>query len=255
MATANNYVVGKGRLFFDRFGPDSRVGEGFRYLGNTPNLTASRSATALDHFDSDHGIKVKDDSIDIETGLAGKFGCDNISNENMALFFGGAVANITQAAGTVALTETFDALPDMFYQIGVTAARPEGLRNVNTFTATMATVPLVAETDYHFEAASGLLQLLPSVAVATGGALTLSYKLSASTQAIIVERGLAIYGALKFVSANPKGSQADYLWPYIKVTAEGDFALKGDTWQQSNFGYEALKLDDITQRVYISRRG
>lgn len=255
MPFENNYVVGKGRLFFDRFTENTRTPTGLRYFGNTPALSVTRSATALDHFDSDAGVKQKDDSVDIQTDMAGKFACDNITGSNLALFFGGVALPAVQAAtGGAALTEVIAAKPDLFYQPGVTAADPDGLRNLTDVTVTLGGTALVLGTDYDVDPSSGLVHILPSATVGAGGDVTLSYKLAAATQELVVERGTAIYGQLKFVSNNPKGQQRDYFFPYVKLTAGGDFALKGDTWQQMEFSYEALRLNDATQRVYISRR-
>lgn len=256
MASSNNYVVGKGRLFFDRFAPGTRTPTGLLYFGNTPSLSVTRSATTLDHFDSDSGIKQKDDSVDIQTDANGKFTCDNINGANLALFFGGVATQITQAAsGGTALTETVSVLPDHFYQLGVTPSDPDGARNVNTFTATIGgSTPLVDGTDYVLDASAGLVHILPSTAVASGGSVAFGYKLVAAAQEQVVEQGSAIYGQLKFVSNNPKGDQRDYFFPYVKLSASGDFALKGDTWQQVEFNFDALKLNDVTQRIYITKR-
>ena len=254
MAFTNNYVVGKGRLYFDRFALGTRTPTGLKYFGNTPSLTTSRNATTLDHFDSDGGVKQKDDSIDIQTDLGGKFACDNINSANLALFFGGDVTPLTQAAGANALTEVINVKPDTYYQAGVTDTDPDGLRTLAAPTAVLAQTPLVLGVDYDFDLSSGMVYIHPTAAVGQGGPLTLGYNLAAAAQEVVIEQGSAIYGQLKFVSNNPKGDQRDYFYPYVKLTAGGDLTLKGDQWQQVDFSYEALKLNEQTRRVYVTRR-
>ena len=262
MAFQNNYVVGKGRLYFSQFMQGLKVpppGAGFLYFGNTPSLETQRSATALDHYDSDNGIKQKDDSIDIETNVMGKFTCDNINSDNLAAWFGGTKTMIQQTSGTSALTETLTgAIPGNYYQIGVTSSDPHGLRAVTGFSATVGSggspTPLVAGVDYTFDAPSGLFQLLPSQINTAPEDVHLSYTLAASSQELVIEQGLAIFGQLKFISTNPAGSQRDFYWPYVKLSADSPFALKGDTWQTIGWSYEALKLDDNTHRAYVTAR-
>lgn len=109
----NNYVVGRGKLYFNRFADGTLVGPGYRYFGNTPELTASQSATSLDHYSSDEGMKFKDASVDLQNDMSGSFTCDNVNSDNLALFFLGAndtqtvvTGDATFAAGTVTFTGT-----------------------------------------------------------------------------------------------------------------------------------------------------
>jgi hypothetical protein len=63
-------------------------------------------------------------------------------------------------------------------------------------------------------------------------------------------RSAAIYGAIFFESDNPVGENANYWFPYVNLTPNGNFALKGDTWQQMSFTGECLKRDALTERMY-----
>lgn len=110
-AETNNYVVGRGKLYFSRFADGALTGTGFKYFGNTPELTTSQSANSLDHYSSDEGMKVKDKSVDLSNDMSGTFTCDNISSDNLALFFIGDVDQQTissdaavKAGGTITLT-------------------------------------------------------------------------------------------------------------------------------------------------------
>ncbi len=259
MATSNNYVVGKGKLYFQPFQIGLRipiVGAGFRYFGNTPTLETTRASTGLDHMDSDNGIKQIDDSIDIESKLTGKFSTDNVNGDNLGLWFGGVKFDTTQAAGGSALTEKLTgALPGNFYQIGVTKGDPTGLRGAAMGAVTMgagAGTALVNGVDYTYDSRTGMFGLIDGGAVTSlGSDVNLTYTTSAGFQQVVIENGQAIFGALKFIANNPKGANRDYFWPYVKLTADGSFALKGDTWQTMSFNFEAMALDSLTRRQYI----
>lgn len=67
----------------------------------------------------------------------------------------------------------------------------------------------------------------------------------------IIGKTDSIYGALFFESDNPIGANVNYWFPYVNLTPNGTFALKGDTWQTMSFTAEALKRDNATERVYI----
>lgn len=112
-AETNNYVVGRGKLYFSRFAVGALAATGFKYFGNTPELMTSQSSNALDHYSSDEGMKVKDKSVDLSNDMSGSFTCDNISTPNLALFFIGDEAQETitsdsavAATGTITLTGT-----------------------------------------------------------------------------------------------------------------------------------------------------
>jgi hypothetical protein len=46
---------------------------------------------------------------------------------------------------------------------------------------------------------------------------------------------------MMYVTKNPKGDDAVFLMPSVKITPNGDYALKGDDWQQIPLSLEVLK--------------
>lgn len=91
MATSANgkqYVVGKGRVYFAPFVPGTFDFDGGEdYMGNTPELSTSQDQSTLDHYDSDSGLNVKDESVVTEQNVTGTLVTDNISVENVARCF------------------------------------------------------------------------------------------------------------------------------------------------------------------------
>ncbi len=134
-----NYVIGRGKLFFDPFLTGTKTVSGMeRYLGNSPELSSSQNEDKVDHYSSDFGIKVKDDSVSITNDLSLSFSLDDISSENLALWFRGEAQTNALAGATAATTTVTDLKPGTYVQLGLTAGNPIGARNVSNVSAAMA---------------------------------------------------------------------------------------------------------------------
>lgn len=256
---SENYTLGRGELYFDKFAPNTRNKTGERYLGNSPELNLTTESETLDHFNSDRGIRVKDKSILLEKSDSGSFILDEISNENVSLWFLGEVSVRAQSAIATAVTENVAAnrlKPGTYLQIGSTQANPTGLRNVTVTDVTSDPVgtTFVLNTDYTVDAELGRLYIVPGGAIDGTSPIIVSYTATASTrEQVIVGEGTTIEGALRFISYNPTGPRRDYYWPYVQLRADGDMALKGDEWQQLSFAFDILKLDGYSSQ-YIDGR-
>lgn len=251
MPTANNYVLGRGRLYFDRFADGTKTKTGEMYFGNTPTLTVTQSNTALDHYSSEGGLKIKDASVTLQNDMSGKFSTDNIQLDNLALWFLGTSGSVTQAAAT-ALSETVAVKLGRFYQLGVSAATPSGARNATNVVVKKGTTTVVMLNNYELDLPNARIYIEPDAAgIIDGDSLTITYDLQAATRTQTIAKGTQIFGALRFMSDNPVGGNKNHYYPYVKLTSDGDYALKGDAWQDMNFTVDILKLDDVTERAYI----
>ena len=246
-----DYVIGKGRLYFEQFVPGTTRGTGELYFGNTPELTTSADAETLDHYDADQGLNVKDESITVENNLTGSFVTDNISPDNVALFFSGSSEPMAQTAQTGKSETLLNVQRNRHYQLGKTDLTPTGVRHVHTVTIQIEGVPLAnMGQNVEIDLEKGRIYIEPDAPdIAPGANLTVTYSVAASSRTVVVGRGDEIRGALRFISANPVGSNKDYYWPYVKITPNGDFALKGSEWMQLGFSFEVLKLAG-KERVY-----
>ena len=56
---AENYTLGKGILYFDRYNPDTGTYSGWRDLGNAPSFSFTVNIEKLEHFSSRGGLRVK----------------------------------------------------------------------------------------------------------------------------------------------------------------------------------------------------
>ncbi len=256
-----NYILGKGKVFFGQFAPGTRtVVSGQRYFGNTPEFNTTSESESLDHFDADGGIRVKDDSVPLELNRSGSFTCDHISPQNLALWFLGTTNLVTQGVLTSVVQSVPNAKRGARYQIGKSNANPSGVRGLTTVTASNTTTPatLVEGTDFKVNLDTGGFEILPNAPnVSALGTDTISITYSGTSityHQIKSGSNSVIEGELFFEATNPKGTRFDYLFPFVQLTPDGDFELKGEEWQVLGFTFEALKLDDNTESIYTNGR-
>lgn len=261
----NNLVLGRGRLFFDR--QDSKGNPtGERYLGNTPELNATQDVTTLDHFASDYGVKEMDDQMVLQNTRSGSFITDNISLENVAAFFGGqssTVVNTQQSDVKEALNGGNQITRGRFYQLGQTVDEPQGLGNIDAANfelyyasasasivigsgdlSSVAGLTLLPAGNYELEADTGRVYIEPDAPdLVAASKLYAQYNRLAGSTDLFITSDDSVRGALRFISDNPKGLQMNYYWPEVTLTPNGDYALKGDDWQQLSFNFGVLKKD------------
>lgn len=250
------YTLGRGRLFFDAFLPNTKTKTGERYFGNTPSLSLTIESESLDHFDADAGVRVKDDSVLLELNRTGAFVTDNIDPENVALFLLGQSSVQVQASATAQVYALNDVKKDRYYQIGAGPSNPSGLRSLAAFVLKKGVTTLVLGTDYTVELDLGRVYILPtSVTVLDGDDLTAEFNVEAKSRSqIITSASSTIDGALRFIATNPKGTLLDYYMPYVRLSPNGEYALKGEEWQQIGFNLDIQKLDDTTESIYVDGR-
>lgn len=254
-----NYVLGSGELYFAPFAPNTRVpGEGQGYFGNTTEINLTVESEVLDHYDTDHGIRSKDDSVLLEKNMSGSFITDHISPSNLSKWFTGQASIVTQASAAAQVFNITAAKKGTRYQLGVSSLNPSGVRGVTNVTAvkTTGSVNLVANVDYRLDADTGGFILLNSGAVVTDGdAVVVTFDVTATTYNRITSGTEAnLEGELFYKAINGKGLNFDYYFPYVQLAPDGDYALKGDDWQQLGFTFQALQRDSNTAVVYTNGR-
>jgi len=126
----NEYQIPRGRVFFDPFAADGVTLTGERYIGNCPGVTLAIATQKAEHYSSEAGLRQKDKSVLVQVDRTGKLDCDNMSLDNMALFFSGEVEAIAQTSTSVT-NEAVSALADRYYQLGYGTSTPGGARNVS----------------------------------------------------------------------------------------------------------------------------
>lgn len=256
---ANNLTLGRGELWFARFKPGTRDPEGERYIGNSPEFSATIESETLDHFDSDHGINEKDESITTQTNRSGALVTDNIDPDNVALFFLGETNAFTVAAATVTDEAINGVIPGLTYQLGMSETNPTGARTIDPAKAFKVTddagTPneFTEGTDYKINRDLGRLEIVSGGGINAGTNLKVSYDTKTTTRDRIISGSEAVAGALRYIAHNPVGKNFDWYMPYVKLSPNGDYNLKGEEWQQIPFSVEILKKSPL-EAIYIDGR-
>lgn len=259
MPQAQNYTLGRGKVYFARFKTGTQDPDFYRYVGNTPELSLTITSDVLDHFSSDEGIREKDDSVPLQVTRNGSCTTDNIHPENIALFFYGEAAVLSASAIASASHAIADVQQGRFYQLGQSSSNPVGHRRINPSGITVTSDPtgttFVAGDDYVINVDTGLLEIVEGGAIAASAAqdILVTYAVLASNRDHIISGSTPVEGAMKFLAANPKGKDFDYTMPWTKVTPNGDYALKGDTWQTIPYNLEFLK-PTWAEAIYVDGR-
>lgn len=250
---ANNYVVGKGKLYFNRFADGTRNGTGERYLGNSPAFGFSQTEETLDHFNSDEGLKVKDESVTLSQDTSATMTLDNISDDNVAMWWLGDKAALTVALSATPITETFlGTKKGTYLQLGVSPTVPEGTGGITSITSVSAGGSTVSGTNnWEVDLVTGRVHILEdAVAIDDDDTIVVIYLQGAYTSNRVVAKGKSIYGNMRFIATNPVGKKRNAFMPYVKLAPDGDYSLKGDDWQSFDFAIDVLKLDSTHERIY-----
>src|ERR1700712_4795789 len=144
------YTLGRGELHFAQFRPDTLIPRGELYMGNSPAFGLTATQENLDHYFSDGGVRIKDDSILLQLDYASTLTVDNIDMDNLGYFFLGDKKTITTVstpvtAETIALVEQ-----GRWYQLGTSDVNPSGVRGLSAISIKPSGVgtAFVAGTDY-----------------------------------------------------------------------------------------------------------
>lgn len=245
---AQNYTLGRGKVHFARFLDGTTTPDGFFYIGNTPEFNLTIEAQTLDHYSSDEGIREKDDSVPLEVNRTGSLTTDNIDPKNVALFFFGTASPVVQALVAAAPEVITNVKLDHSYKLGSTPANPAGVFGINATglaaELVVGATALVLNVDYVVDLDAGVVTFPSTGTVVTeGDDVEITYAIRASTRDRVISGSEPVEGAMMYITKNPKGTNCVYYLPYVKITPNGDYALKGDEWQQIPLSLEVLKLE------------
>ena len=254
----NNYTLGAGKIFFDQWeGEDPKKRRGFMYLGSTSDFTLTSEAELLEHMNSEGGMRYVDAQVQTSSSMTGALTTDNISGENLALYFSGEYTKEAGVAAT-ALKHNVKAYPGRVYFIGATDLSPQGEAKVTNVTVALKGTPataLVEGTDYELQGNKIMIDARGTTAVEDiGTEITITYDRAVSVRAVVVSSGKSIVGSLRFEADNATGPNLDYVLPKVRLTANGDYQIKGgDEWLAMSMSVAAMKEGD-TPMLYINGR-
>lgn len=247
MARTPNYMLGAGKLYFDRFDEDDNP-TGELYIGNTTSLTGTIDEEREEHYSSDEAERAKDESVVTRSDHTIGFTTDDISPENLAMLWKGTAEVLAVAAITSTTENITVAALGRWYQIGVSDAHPTGARAL-TITAVTddAGTPVAIPggnggVNYEYDAELGRIFIKEGATdVDPGDIIKVTYTAAAHSREVIIAKGEKIRGALRYIADNTKGKNRDDFWPLVELSPDGDFEYKGDSWAEMSFTGEVLK--------------
>jgi hypothetical protein len=139
----NNYVLGRGVVYFNRRNPDG-TRDGERDLGNAPAFAINLDLEQLEHFSSRRGLRAKDKEVTLQITPAVNFTLDEVNVENIRLIYLADSDTIVQ--GEAFSTGTFDLKLNRWFSLDNGAPPFEGFRKIGlqaAFHGTVTTGPFV----------------------------------------------------------------------------------------------------------------
>jgi hypothetical protein len=246
-------VISRGELYFDRFAAGTMKGEGELYLGNTPGFTVSRTVEEVERFTSYGGQQIQIDSLVTREVHTADITTDNVSMDNLALWFGSELGKTGQiAVGTI--SESIQVRKGRWYQLG-TSVEPFGVRHVEpdiVFTRNGSALNVL--TNLIVDRVEGRFYVMDeAVNIADGDTLSVTFQWRQSASPDLVESPKEVVGALRYISKNPFGPSVSYFFPYVRLKPASQIDFKTDDWQDFSFDVDIRKLNAMTNFVYVKQ--
>lgn len=241
MTDVTQLVIGRGKLFFELFENNTLAGDGQRYLGNTPGFSLAYSEDAEERYQSIGGVRVLVDRYVTRQAYKGAVVCDEMSSDNVAMWFNAEDVSTLIDAATSTVSEVFTIKRGLYYQVGVTDDTPLGERFLHDVTFKKGTDPIDTDSNIFLGASNGRFQVLDNAPdLASGDALTIRYQRNEARQHLL-SKSKKLKGAVTFVAANLVGPQVDYFFPLVYVAPTGTMDLKTDDFQRMTFDFHVAK--------------
>ncbi len=244
-----NYTLGKGILYFDKFNPTTQKYEGSRDMGNSPEVSMTIAPEKLPHFNSRGGLKVKDKEIVTEMTMGISFTLDEPNRENLALMFMADQVTVTQLIQADKTKEIGSVALGRFYDLDFKKiSNPLGVSSVSVDEKAPGTKEYVEGVDYTIDYTNGRIFILyasttavPATIVA-GDTIVVTYDADACVYSKLQALNQTeIEGKLRFISDNPVGENHDMQAWRVSLIPSGDLGLIGEDWMTLSFEAEVLK--------------
>lgn len=265
------YVVPNGRVDFNIFptvdGVERKdLAKGLRYLGATKELTLTQENETLEHKSSECGFNKTDMEIVISSKLSGNLTIENLTSENLAMFFAGDVNDVVQAAKT-GEKNVLKVYPALGYKLGKTKDNPNGvfettITKIEVFADetsarayTSPTATLVENTDFEYNKHTGYLafgdrESTDKIAL-DGSWVVVTYDLANAKRDVVISKGMSIIGELILRGCNAYGENKEWRLPKVRLSANGDLNLKGGE-EFSTLGFTITALESDEPMLYIN---
>lgn len=236
-----NLLLGKGRVWFDRFDANGSK-TGLRYLGNCTSFTVQPEDDVIEMRDSAQASTpllaraVRSRDINLSLTLT------EFMNENLALALMGNELSFTQSAGAVVDEPIGTVKKDRAYKLLG--------RQISAVTVTKTpSTNLVEGTDYELDLVSGVVYIKSTaVNVTDGDNVVVDYTKAAITapnglKQVAVGLATVVEGWLMFVGDPARGPKYDADFWRVSLQAETELGLVSDDW--ATFDLSGKVLSDV----------
>lgn len=234
-----DYNLGRGIIYASELDSTTGLPVGYRDLGNCPSFALSVDVEELIHRSSRAGLSSVDKRLVLSQTINFNFVLEELSGENMGLFFSGETVEATNPAvlGIAEYEAAPLAIKGRWYPI---YEQTGGIRAMNLTEQGDVVVKndaggtpttLVHGTDYTVDLVMGMVFLLSSGSSTESETLDITLTADAAPVANVSQtRGATRSGvdsALKFIGENP--ADADQRFEVelhsVQMSADGDFSL------------------------------
>lgn len=233
-----NYMVGKGKVYFDRFDEDGNS-TGELDLGNDPSFALTPENEELEHFSSMAGVKTLDLTAIISSELNGKFTLDEININNLCIaLLGDQVEYINQGDGNV------NGEP-IVGRLGKWVKLENRKIAAGTVTVTSETGGTTYNegTDYNVDYDIGRIQVIVGGEINGGENLLVDYTFQqASYPAVYPTTRAKVEGLLRFVGDCTFGFDYEVVFWRVQLMVSGDINFISEEW--ANIEFTIKGLDD-----------
>ncbi len=267
-----DYLLGRGIVYLAVLDANSLPLE-YRDLGNSPAFSITVESEELLHQASRTGLRVTDKRITLSQDISMTFQLDELSHDNLALFFTGTIASITNPAvagvGSMAspIAITTNVVLGRWYDLKTAYT---GAGNPTAFSATSVPkirrtsgtpMDLVLDTDYEIDREMGRVFIKSSAVNVVAGDDIGWYSAADATAPATLQVMRALKGsvqnyALKFIAENPANSaeKIEYEFHSVQLSADGDLALIGDEFSVAGFSGSAQKNSNVNVDATLTVR-
>lgn len=255
--TNPNIVLPAGYCFFDEEQADgSFLGE--LYFAETPGFSLN-IATESTNVKTDDG-PIAEDLIDKVTSVTRSFDLKvkGISGDVWAAFIMATLGSKSTTAGAVTgdeINEGVALLGGRWYQLGVSASYPSGLRGLESVAIKTGATAHVLDTDYKLDAETGRIYVIPDGGC-DGAICTADFSKTAVSWEHIASHDLGPKkGRFRYLAANADGLNRDLFCKSVVLAPNGALELKGRTNPQiAGFTVKVQKPADGTAPVILNGR-
>lgn len=230
VVNGDNVLLGRGKLYFDRFAAGTSTRQGERFLGNCPSFEITPTSEDIKKYSSADAAAQLIASDVLRNTLALRIGGDEFTPDNLAMaLFGNTTENYEQSTASPTAEDITATFQGHYYPVlfrGISSVVVNGTGGTPTYVVT---------TDYLVDAVEGRIYIVPGGGIAAGTPLEIDY--TYADLDIKQVRGMtetSVKGYMRFVGDPARGPKYTIEVWRASIHADGAIAFIGDEYAGYN---------------------